>query len=116
MDTKEQEKARFSATLNSFIDCCVLSFEDTAELTHTEFSDLLSLGELIDRLTIVNIKLFNLKTEVMNNRDDTTFLERAPVYDVRLCEERARIKACIDKKVMLMIKGGTEFNEEVKRY
>ena len=78
------------------------------------FRDLMSLGELIDRLAIVNIKLYNLKNEVMKNTD-TEFRAKASVLDVALVEERAKLKRCIDLKVISMI-GKPQYTQEVKSY
>lgn len=86
------------------------------------FSNLLSMGELVDRLSIVNFKLYKLKDEVMNRENDADFRSWASVEDVKLVEERARLKRCIDEKLISMIKqvqsgdatGG--FNPEVKKY
>jgi hypothetical protein len=80
------------------------------------------MGELVDRLSIVNFKLFTLKDRVMDNRDDTDFCSWASVEDVRLVEERARLKRCIDEKLLTTIdrkiNKSTEgnFNAETKRY
>jgi len=79
------------------------------------FEDLLSMGELIDRLSIVNIKLYMLKDEVMKRPNDTDFLARASRIDVCLVEERARLKKCIDQKILNMI-ADPNFNPEVKSY
>ena len=86
------------------------------------FENLLSFGELIDRLSIINLKLFKLKDEVMDRQDEVAFRAWASVEDVKLVEERARLKRCIDEKLIAMIqkiqdgdnKGG--FNPEVKKY
>ena len=89
------------------------------------FRDVLSLGELIDLLAIVNIKLYKLKDAVIqkntSSKEHIDFREKASIADVRLCEERSRLKACIDKKldhmIMIHISGNdTTFNEEVKNY
>jgi hypothetical protein len=79
------------------------------------FQELISLGELVDRLTIVNIKLYNLKNEVMQNVDDESFLAKSALFDVALVKERARLKACIDLKINAMI-ANPSFNKEVKSY
>ena len=86
------------------------------------FETLLSFGELVDRLSIINFKLYKLKDEVMIRKNDTEFRAWASVEDVRLVEERARLKRCIDEKLLSIIKkirygddnGG--FNPEVKNY
>jgi hypothetical protein len=86
------------------------------------FESLLSFGELVDRLSIINFKLFKLKDEVMNRPNDMDFRSWASVEDVKLVKERARLKRCIDEKLVAIIqkvqngdeKGG--FNPEVKKY
>jgi len=86
------------------------------------FETLLSFGELVDRLSIVNFKLYKLKDEVIDRPEDEKFRAWASVEDVKLVEERARLKRCIDEKLLAIIKkfrygdetGG--FNPEVKKY
>ena len=86
------------------------------------FEQLLSLGELVDRLSIVNFKLYKLKDEVMLRLDDESFKSWASVEDVKLVKERSRLKKCIDEKLLKMFlrfKNGDEsagFNPEVKKY
>ena len=80
------------------------------------FSKLLSMGELVDRLTIVNIKLYNLKNEVMKRQKDKSFCAQAAVEDVALVMERARLKKCIDEKLKCTIKNADTYNPEVKSY
>ena len=83
--------------------------------------DLVSIGELVDRLSIVNFKLYTLKDKVMEATDDT-FRSWASVEDVKLVMERSRLKRAIDSQLVYMINtilsgdtsGGT--NPEVKRY
>jgi hypothetical protein len=74
------------------------------------------MGELVDRLTIVNIKLYNLKNEVMRRQDDKEFCAQAAVEDVALVMERARLKKCIDEKLVYVIKNVDSYNPEVKNY
>jgi hypothetical protein len=78
------------------------------------FEGILSMGELVDRLSIVNFKLYTLKNKVMQS-DDKDFRAWASEEDVRLVEERARLKRCIDEKLLAMI-AGSEFNAESKLY
>ena len=78
------------------------------------FEELLSMGELVDRLSIVNFKLYTLKNKVMQS-DDETFRAWASEEDVRLVRERARLKRCIDEKVLALM-AGSEFNAESKLY
>lgn len=72
-------------------------------LQENPFETLLGLGELIDRLTIVNIKLYDLKNEVMQRPNDSSFLAAASLKDVALVEERSRLKNCINEKIICMI-------------
>lgn len=85
------------------------------------FIKLLSFGELVDRLSIINFKLYKLKDEVVDS-EDIKFKAWASVEDVKLVEERARLKKCIDEKLIFMLKkiqSGDEscgFSPEVKKY
>ena len=86
------------------------------------FEEILSMGELVDRLSIVNFKLYKLKDDVMLKENDDEFKSWASVEDVKLVKERARLKRCIDAKLISVINkisngdssGG--FNPEVKKY
>ena len=86
------------------------------------FEEMMSFGELVDRLSIVNFKLFTLKDEVMKRPTDNDFRSWASVEDVKLVKERSRLKRCIDEKLVAVItrisKGDTSggFNPEVKKY
>lgn len=85
------------------------------------FEQLLSLGELLDRLTIVNIKLYNLKDDVMKHVDDKDFRAFAAEQDVHLVRERARLKRCIDEKLQkemdrIITEGKSSYNKEIKKY
>jgi hypothetical protein len=93
-----------------------ISKADKQELHECCFSKLLSMGELVDRLTIVNIKLYGLKNDVIRNKKDKRFLSAAALTDVWLVEERARLKKCIDEKLLMYIKNAKGFNPEVKNY
>jgi len=83
--------------------------------------DLVSMGELVDRLSITNFKLYTLKDKVMESEDDT-FRAWASVEDVKLVMERSRLKRAIDSQIVHIINnvlsgdssGGV--NSEVKRY
>ncbi len=99
-----------------------ITINPTTPLADTidSFEGLISMGELVDRLTIVNIKLYNLKNEVMDNKNKT-FRAWAAEQDVYLVEERARLKKCIDEKLKAEIKriaetGESGYNPEVKKY
>jgi hypothetical protein len=86
------------------------------------FEQMMSFGELVDRLSIVNFKLFTLKDEVMKRPDDNEFRSWASVEDVKLVKERSRLKRCIDEKLVAIITRIAEgdssggFNPEVKKY
>jgi hypothetical protein len=100
----------------------IKAYDNSYELGDNPFEELLSMGELVDRLSIVNFKLYKLKDEVMDRPDDSEFKSWASVEDVKLVRERARLKRCIDEKLLSMLSkvesgdntGG--FNPEVKKY
>jgi len=79
------------------------------------FRKLLSLGELIDRLSIVNIKIFELQNEALESKDEN-FKAQAMDEDMKLALERSRLKICIDEKVLAYIAGFDKFNPETKNY
>ena len=96
---------------------------DNSYSCDSPFEKLISMGELVDRLSIVNFKLFTLKDlAIVRGETDKEFCAWAAVEDVKLVEERARLKKCIDEKLVSTIKkiqngdvnGG--FNPEVKKY
>jgi hypothetical protein len=95
---------------------------DGSYTLNNPFEEMLSFGELVDRLSIVNFKLFTLKDEVMRRTEDNDFKSWASVEDVKLVKERSRLKRCIDEKMVAMIarisKGDATggFNPEVKKY
>lgn len=62
---------------------------------------LLTIGELVDRLTIVNIKLFKLK-DYQQSSNDGVGLARSAKADVELCRERSNIKNAITEKILDM--------------
>jgi hypothetical protein len=74
-----------------------------------------NIAELIDKLSIVNTKLFAVcekkalaeRTPGMLNRDE---LQQLVVQDVQLCRERSALKNQINKFF------GVDVAEEVKRY
>jgi len=104
------------------IEDAIRKYDNSYELKDNSFEQLLSLGELVDRLSIVNFKLYKLKDEVMLRAEDEKFKSWASVEDVKLVRERARLKKCIDEKVLSIIsrvKNGDStggFNAEVKKY
>lgn len=107
--------------INKIIEEAIGSYNGDYELGNP-FEGLLSFGELVDRLSIVNFKLFTLKDEVARRETDKNFCAWASVEDIRLVKERSRLKGCIDEKLASMIAriyqgdstGG--FNAEVKKY
>lgn len=104
------------------IEDSIQKYDNSYELKDNSFEQLISLGELVDRLSIVNFKLYKLKDEVMLRTGDENFKSWASVEDVKLVRERARLKRCIDEKILFMIsrvnKGDSTggFNAEVKKY
>ena len=86
------------------------------------FEELISFGEIVDRLAIVNFKLYTLKDEVIKRPEDKNFRSWASEEDVKLCKERSRLKTCIDKKILTMFKryslgdNNAGFNPETKKY
>ena len=100
----------------------IKNYDNSYELGDNSFEELISMGELVDRLSIVNFKLYKLKDEVMDRQDDESFKAWASVEDVKLVMERARLKRCIDEKLITIINrvnsGNTTggFNPEVKKY
>jgi hypothetical protein len=107
--------------IDNIIQKSIESYDGNFELDNN-FEELMSFGELVDRLSIVNFKLFTLKDEVMRRQSDKGFCAWASVEDVRLVKERSRLKKCIDQKLLSMIArltGGDTtggFNPEVKKY
>tara|TARA_R110002020_G_scaffold378499_1_gene589486 strand:- start:2210 stop:2557 length:348 start_codon:yes stop_codon:yes gene_type:complete len=110
-----------SDRVEEVINSSIQSYDGDFELGNT-FEKLISLGEIIDRLSIVNFKLYRLKDEVMEKPDDKEFRSWASEEDVKLVEERSRLKRCIDEKVLAMFgrfSAGDKtagFNPEVKKY
>ena len=110
----------FSDSVEESVDCAVKSYDGSYNNTEP-LLELVSMGELVDRLSIVNFKLYTLKDKVMESEDDT-FRSWASVEDVKLVMERSRLKKAIDSKLVYMINtmlsgdasGGV--NAEVKRY
>jgi hypothetical protein len=115
------EKMEISNNIENCILETIKSYDGSYTLGNS-FEELLSMGELVDRLSIVNFKLYKLKDEVMLRPDDNKFKSWASVEDVKLVRERARLKKCIDEKVISMFKRYKDgdinagFNPEVKKY
>lgn len=106
--------------IEKIIEQSVQNFDGSYTLNNP-FEKLMSFGELVDRLSIVNFKLFTLKNEVMKRENDSEFRAWASVEDVKLVEERARLKRCIDEKLGIVVKRCIEtkdsgFNPETKLY
>lgn len=80
------------------------------------------IAELIEKLCILNIKLFdvcNSKTKMANNPGDFSKIEMAEIMrkDISLCKQRAQLKNAIDKKIRdSIISGDMVATEEVKNY
>lgn len=111
-----------SDLIDEIINISVKNYDNSYDLTNSPFEELLSMGELVDRLSIVNFKLYKLKDEVINRTNDDEFKSWASVEDVKLVRERSRLKKCIDKKLIKMIQrinngdDSAGFNPEVKKY
>ena len=110
----------FNSIVEKYVLDAVESYDGSYN-SNDPFKDLISMGELVDRLSIVNFKLYTLKDKVMESEDEQ-FKSWAAVEDVKLVVERARLKKAIDAKLVYMInivlsgdKSG-RFNAEVKRY
>jgi|TARA_Y100000310_G_scaffold336228_1_gene420209 hypothetical protein len=110
----------FSDILEKHVKKAVESYDGSYNIENP-FADILSMGELVDRLSIINFKLYTLKDKVMES-SDTDFRAWASVEDVKLVMERARLKKAIDLKLVCMLNTILEgdslagVNSEVKRY
>lgn len=113
------ERNNVSDVIDSIINDAIDKYDDSYTCD-SPFEKLLSFGELVDRLSIINFKLYRLKDTVMDNQDDKEFGAWAAIEDVKLVEERARLKRCIDEKLISTIKniqdGIDGYNPEVKSY
>ena len=86
--------------------------------------ELITFSELIDKLTVINIKLYHLldKTAEIDRKSEKTADEIALIVmlsgdNIRLVKQRSNLKSAIDKKLNIAIKnGGTEILDEVKNY
>ena len=86
--------------------------------------ELITFSELIDKLTVVNIKLFNLleRTAELNLKEKKTTEDIKLIVDlsgenIRLVKLRSNLKTAIDKKLNDAIRsGGTDILDEVKNY
>ena len=75
----------------------------------------MNLGEIIEKLCIANIKLYNIcdkKAEAARNPGDFTKQELVEIMaqDIKLCRERANLKNAINKAT------GMDVSDEVKLY
>ena len=111
----------YSLSVDSQIENSIKNYDGSYTLG-SSFEELVTMGELVDRLSIVNFKLFKLKDTVMQKKEDKHFCAWASVEDVKLCKERSRLKNALDEKLVAMIQrvktgdnsGG--FNGETKIY
>jgi len=86
--------------------------------------ELVTFSELIDKLSIVNIKLFNLldKTaeldkKVEKSKEDIDMIVKLSGENIRLATQRSNLKSAIDTKLNIAIKnGGVEVLDEGKHY
>jgi hypothetical protein len=86
--------------------------------------ELITFAELIDKLTVINIKLFNLleKTAELDKKaektkDEIELIVKLSGENIRLVRQRSNLKSAIDKKLNDAIKnGGTQILDEVKNY
>lgn len=86
--------------------------------------ELITFSELIDKLTVINIKLFNLldkaaELDRKENRtaEDVETIIRLSGENIRLVKQRSNLKSAIDKKLNQAIRnGGTAVLDEVKNY
>ena len=86
--------------------------------------ELITFSELIDKLSVINIKLFNLleKTAELDkksdkSKEDIDLIVRLSGENIRLVGQRSSLKSAIDKKLNAAIKsGGTAVLDEVKNY
>ena len=86
--------------------------------------ELITFSELIDKLTVINIKLYHLldKTAEIDRKAEKTADEIALIVmlsgeNIRLVKQRSNLKSAIDKKLNIAINnGGTEILDEVKNY
>jgi len=110
----------FSVLVERYVNKAVKYYDGSYNNEDT-LQELIGMGELVDRLSIVNFKLFTLKDEVMQSTEDS-FRAWASVEDVKLVMERSRLKKAIDGKLVYIINkilsgdGTGGINSEVKRY
>lgn len=86
--------------------------------------ELITFSELIDKLTVINIKLFNLldTTAALDRKEkksaeDIETIIRLSGENIRLVKQRSNLKSAIDKKLDKAIReGGTGILDEIKNY
>jgi hypothetical protein len=86
--------------------------------------DIVTFSELLDKLMVINIKLFNLleKTAELDkkepkSKDDIDLIVNLSGENIRLVKQRSILKSAIDEKLNIAIKNGnTDVLDEVKNY
>lgn len=86
--------------------------------------DIVTFSELLDKLMVINIKLFNLleKTAELDkkeskSKDDIDLIVNLSGENIRLVKQRSMLKSAIDEKFNVAIKNGsTDVLDEVKNY
>lgn len=86
--------------------------------------ELITLSELIDRLSIVNIKLYNLLDKAMElelkrdkSENDIAMIVKLSGDNIRLVKQRSQLKIAIDTKINEAIRRGrANILNEVKDY
>jgi len=86
--------------------------------------DIVTFSELLDKLMVINIKLFNLleKTSELDkkepkSKDDIDLIVNLSGENIRLVKQRSILKSAIDEKLNTAIKNGsTDVLDEVKNY
>jgi hypothetical protein len=86
--------------------------------------DIVTFSELLDKLMVINIKLFNLleKTAELDkkepkSKDDIDLIVNLSGENIRLVKQRSILKSAIDEKLNTAIKNGsTDVLDEVKNY
>ncbi len=91
-----------SDTVESIISQAIDQFDDNYH-AENNYEKLLGLGELVEKLSITNFKLYTLKNEVIRRKGDEAFCAWASEEDVKLCRARGLLKNCIDDKLRAYI-------------
>ena len=109
-----------SNLIDSVIEQSIKNYDNNYQLGNP-FEELIGFGQLVDRLSIINFKLYKLKDEVMLRLNDYKFTSWAAHEDIKLVIERARLKKRIDEKLTSTIKriittNDSGLNSEVKKY